>query len=126
MDNECNDTSWVNINVEGYDIYNVFTPNGDGINDTYQFADEMLTKLNVSIYNRWGQQVFEINDIKGVWDGRGYNGELLPDGILFCNGGSWRTRNFACRRRNNNFNNKVTDYMRRIILLCLILRHLVM
>ena len=83
MDNECNDTSWVNINVEGYDIYNVFTPNGDGINDTYQFADEMLTKLNVSIYNRWGQQVFEINDIKGVWDGRGYNGELLPDGVYF-------------------------------------------
>jgi gliding motility-associated-like protein len=83
LNNSCNDTSFINIDVEGYDIYNVFTPNGDGINDTYQFSDEMLLSLNVSIYNRWGQQVYEINDVNGVWDGRGYNGELLPDGVYF-------------------------------------------
>ena len=27
--------------------------------------------------------LFEINDVKGVWDGRGYNGELLADGVYF-------------------------------------------
>lgn len=79
----CNDTFLVNIDVEGYDIYNVFTPNGDNVNDTYQFTDEMLMSLNVSIFNRWGQEVYGFNDVNGVWDGKGYNGELLPDGVYF-------------------------------------------
>ena len=51
LSGECNDTSWVDIEVEGYDVYNVFTPNGDGVNDTYQFTDEMLLSLNVNIFN---------------------------------------------------------------------------
>ena len=79
----CYDTSWKYIEVEGYDIYNVFTPNGDGINDLYKFSDEALTSLSVDIYNRWGQQVFSFNDINGFWDGKGYNGELLPEGVYF-------------------------------------------
>ena len=83
LPNECSDTSWQYIDVEGYEVYNVFTPNGDGVNDTYQFTDEMLLSLNVNIFNRWGQQVYGFNDANGVWDGKGYNGELLPEGVYF-------------------------------------------
>jgi gliding motility-associated-like protein len=83
LQTSCYDTSWKNIDVEGYDVYNVFTPNGDGVNDVYKFSDELLTSLNVDIYNRWGQQVFSFNDVNGFWDGKGYNGELLPEGVYF-------------------------------------------
>ena len=79
----CNDTVSLNIAVEGYDINNVFTPNNDGVNDEYHFGDEMLIELKVAIYNRWGQQVFAFDDVKGSWDGRGINGELLPEGVYF-------------------------------------------
>jgi len=79
----CNDTASLNIAVEGYDINNVFTPNNDGINDEYHFGDEMLVELRVAIYNRWGQQVYAFNDVKGSWDGKSFNGELVPEGVYF-------------------------------------------
>lgn len=79
----CNDTASLNIAVEGYDINNVFTPNNDGVNDEYHFGDEMLVELRVTIYNRWGQQVYAINDVKGSWDGKSFNGELVPEGVYF-------------------------------------------
>ncbi|CAI8230526.1 MAG: Plastocyanin [Cryomorphaceae bacterium] len=79
----CNDTAWLNIAVEGYDINNVFSPNNDGVNDEYHFGDEMLVELRVAIYNRWGQQVYAFNDAKGSWDGIGFNGELMPEGVYF-------------------------------------------
>jgi gliding motility-associated-like protein len=79
----CNDTASLNIAVEGYDINNVFTPNNDGLNDEYHFGDEMLVELRVAIYNRWGQQVYAFNDVKGSWDGKSFNGELVPEGVYF-------------------------------------------
>ena len=43
----------------------------------------MLVELKVTIYNRWGQQVYAINDVKGSWDGKSFNGELVPEGVYF-------------------------------------------
>jgi gliding motility-associated-like protein len=80
---DCNDTTWLDIDVEGYDINNVFSPNNDGVNDVYHFGDLMLVELKVAIYNRWGQQVYGFDDLKGSWDGRSFNGELLPEGVYF-------------------------------------------
>ncbi len=54
---------------------NAFTPNGDGVNDTYQplFACPVIT-TNFAIYNRWGEQVFASKDPQAGWDGM-VNGE---------------------------------------------------
>ena len=79
----CNDTVWLDIDVEGYDVNNVFSPNNDGVNDEYHFGDEMLKELRVTIYNRWGQQVYGFDNVKGSWDGRSFNGELMPEGVYF-------------------------------------------
>ena len=80
---DCNDTTSLNIDVEGYDINNVFSPNNDGVNDAYHFGDEMLVELKVTIYNRWGQQVYGFDGVKGNWDGKSFNGELMPEGVYF-------------------------------------------
>jgi gliding motility-associated-like protein len=55
---------------------NIFTPNGDGVNDYfYVIADKEVKKINVfQILNRWGEKVFEIqnaepNSYKYAWDG---------------------------------------------------------
>lgn len=51
-------------------IPNAFTPNGDGVNDLMHiitFKDVTLTSF--TIYDRWGQMVYQTNDINAGWDG---------------------------------------------------------
>jgi gliding motility-associated-like protein len=52
-------------------VPNVFTPNGDGVNDRFRpVMSGVLSKgYKLSIYNRWGMRVFETNDINDSWDG---------------------------------------------------------
>lgn len=65
-------------------IPNAFTPNGDGINDTYMPRPLMVagaTSFKMSIYNRWGQEVFQTSRVDGGgWDGK-FNGVLQPEGV---------------------------------------------
>lgn len=65
-------------------IPNAFTPNGDG-NDDYFLPKELLskglTRLNMTVFNRWGQAVFKSNSVDGRgWDGK-YNNEPQPMGV---------------------------------------------
>ena len=48
---------------------NAFTPNGDGMNDTFQILATSVKEFHLAIYDRWGQQVFEATDITQGWDG---------------------------------------------------------
>ena len=59
---------------------NVFTPNGDQINDTYKPVFDKMTTFETylfTIYDRWGQKVFETSNPKDSWDGR-RNGTNMP------------------------------------------------
>lgn len=49
-------------------LANVFTPNGDGINDFFNFNPYGFENLHVIIYNRWGSVVCELHNID-YWDG---------------------------------------------------------
>jgi len=55
-------------------IPDAFTPNGDGINDTFGVKGEGIQNFNLKIFNRWGEEVFESNNPKQQWDGT-YNGK---------------------------------------------------
>ncbi len=69
-----------------YEIFfpNAFSPNGDGRNDTWLPIDFSATsEIDIQIFNRWGEKVYETNDILKGWDGT-YKGQLLsPDSYLF-------------------------------------------
>jgi gliding motility-associated-like protein len=59
-------------------IPNVFSPNGDNINDVWNIrALKDYTNCTVEIYNRWGQLVFRSMGYQQPWDGT-YNGKPLP------------------------------------------------
>jgi gliding motility-associated-like protein len=62
-------------------IPDAFSPNDDGINDVfYIYADGILTEsFELSIYDRWGVQVFHTTDINQYWDGT-YQGKKVPLG----------------------------------------------
>ncbi|HWD87787.1 MAG TPA: gliding motility-associated C-terminal domain-containing protein [Mucilaginibacter sp.] len=64
-------------------IPNAFTPNGDGVNDTWNIAGLSLdaTAL-VQIFDRYGQQVYESKGYSKPWDGRS-KGKQLPSGTYY-------------------------------------------
>lgn len=60
-----------------YYIPNAFTPNGDGLNETFGLIGEEIMEYNMQIFNRWGNLIFESNDVKMQWDGT-YHNEKAP------------------------------------------------
>ena len=62
-------------------VPSAFTPNNDGLNDIFRVsAGENISEFKMQVYNRWGQIVFETNDIHKGWDGK-INGLPQPNGI---------------------------------------------
>jgi gliding motility-associated-like protein len=50
-------------------IPNVFTPDNDGVNDSFEIQYNGIEDLNVFIYNRWGEVVFSTNTLEKMWNG---------------------------------------------------------
>lgn len=61
---------------------NVFTPNGDQVNDLFSFT-KCDNILKTTIYNRWGNEVFKTEKQNHFWDGRTTSGEECADGTYF-------------------------------------------
>tara|TARA_B100000959_G_scaffold74562_1_gene79224 strand:+ start:25 stop:6273 length:6249 start_codon:yes stop_codon:yes gene_type:complete len=79
----CYDTVTITIHVQGVDVPNVFTPNGDGVNDFFVVDNHGMKTLNMLIFDRWGAKVYEWNTTQTTWDGTGLDGEDVADGVYF-------------------------------------------
>ncbi|MDD5571851.1 MAG: gliding motility-associated C-terminal domain-containing protein [Bacteroidales bacterium] len=67
------------INPSKIEVFNVVTPNHDGLNEIYKVKyTGNFTEFSMVIYNRWGTKLFETNDIDGGWDPRNH-----PDGVYY-------------------------------------------
>jgi gliding motility-associated-like protein len=76
------------IDIDSCQLYrlpNVFTPNGDGVNDYFHpFPYDFVEKVNMKIYNRWGGLVYETEDPDINWDGTDYTSKgESADGVYF-------------------------------------------
>jgi gliding motility-associated-like protein len=80
----CIDTASVYVEViQKLIIPNIFSPNGDGINETFDIAHiHEFPNVDVSIFNRYGQFIFESHGYNIPWDGN-YHGQPLPVGTYF-------------------------------------------
>ncbi|MBL0015431.1 MAG: gliding motility-associated C-terminal domain-containing protein [Bacteroidetes bacterium] len=80
----CSDTLSMLISVTDPDFFipNVFSPNGDGINDVPMTNFRKLDAFVFSIYDRWGHMVFQTNTQDTWWDGK-IKGNDAPDGVYF-------------------------------------------
>ncbi len=67
--------------VDSLQIPNVFTPNGDGINEVFEYRNQEQWDFETQVFNRWGGVVYE-NASSQNWDGR-YKGELVSEGVYF-------------------------------------------
>ena len=61
---------------------NVFTPNGDHYNETFQPQYSNIFDFHLTVFNRWGAVVFETEDIERGWDGK-TKGNECSDGTYF-------------------------------------------
>jgi gliding motility-associated-like protein len=75
-------TKYIDV-IEKLIIPNVFTPNNDGINDVYKIIASGYSNFNMKILNRWGEILFESEDINYGWDGRSVSGSLISEGTYF-------------------------------------------
>lgn len=76
----CLDTSYQNISIEPdfvFYIPNSFTPNDDGINETFSGKGIFIIKYEMSIFDRWGNLVFFSDNINTPWDGKANHGKEL-------------------------------------------------
>eukprot|EP01133_Synstelium_polycarpum_P010093 gene10093-11769_t len=69
-----NNTSEDEKTILGIIIPNVFTPNGDGVNDTFEIPGlELYAENELTIVNRWGGTVYFKKGYKNEWAGEGLN-----------------------------------------------------
>jgi gliding motility-associated-like protein len=82
----CPDTTYQSITVEGlltYYIPNSFTPDNDEFNNIFMPVISSgidAYSYTFKIYNRWGEKIFETNDLYSGWDGT-FNGKIVEHGI---------------------------------------------
>lgn len=91
IDSTGNESAFSNIvctpGCAGYELPNVFTPNGDQYNDYFTPFPETVgsvESIEIFIFNRWGLQVFESTDPLIMWDGRNQQtNRECPEGTYF-------------------------------------------
>jgi gliding motility-associated-like protein len=82
--NNCLATSTVRVPVylpADFYVPTAFSPgNQDGVNDVLRLFGNGIKQVELRIYNRWGEKVYETTTIGQGWDGS-YKGELQPTGV---------------------------------------------
>jgi len=80
----CDSVISIDLTIESCEsilfVPNIFSPNGDGQNDILFVRGEYIQEIIFRIYDRWGEKIFESNDINNGWDGN-YKGKPLAVGV---------------------------------------------
>ncbi|MBP5365991.1 MAG: gliding motility-associated C-terminal domain-containing protein [Bacteroidales bacterium] len=63
-------TLQITVTDSAIDFPNVFSPNGDGVNDEFRPAYKSIKSYRITIYNRWGRKVYSSTDPSTGWDGK--------------------------------------------------------
>ena len=85
---DCLDTTYKVVKVElpfKLEIPNVFTPNGDNVNDFFVLKATGLSEITIRIFDRWGQKVYDLTSQSGniAWDGMNLYGKAAAEGVYF-------------------------------------------
>jgi gliding motility-associated-like protein len=64
-------------------VPNAFSPDGDGINDFFTAVSDGVEDYSIEIYNRWGELVFQSDDINHYWDGTYKGKKSMQDAYVY-------------------------------------------
>ncbi len=82
-------------NCSYFELPNVFSPNGDNINDVYTAKNPLnyVKQIDMKIYNRWGNIVYETDNPLIKWDGKEKNtNKMVPTGVYYYICDVWEPR----------------------------------
>ncbi|MDF1575080.1 MAG: gliding motility-associated C-terminal domain-containing protein [Bacteroidales bacterium] len=65
------------------EIPNVFTPNGDQVNDFFEVATDGSTVYEFSVFTRNGARIYHTLSTRIFWDGNSLDGKALQEGIYY-------------------------------------------
>lgn len=83
IDNFCLSKVDYCIDLPEIEMPNVFTPNNDGVNDLFKpVVFKGMESGNMIILNRWGNVIYESNDLSNGWDGT-FQNKPVSDGVYF-------------------------------------------
>ncbi|MCB0396315.1 MAG: PKD domain-containing protein [Flavobacteriales bacterium] len=83
-DHACRDTLLDKVYVEpvvSFYVPNVFSPNGDGMNDVFKVYSTYIKEYRLLIFDRWGNQIFITHNTENGWNGMGRNGRPMPEDV---------------------------------------------
>jgi gliding motility-associated-like protein len=64
-------------------VPNVFSPNGDGVNDYFEVTAQCYDSVQIVVYNRWGVKIWQSETPLGSWDGRTPFGREASSGTYY-------------------------------------------
>ncbi|RMG65601.1 MAG: PKD domain-containing protein [Bacteroidetes bacterium] len=62
-------------------VPSAFSPNGDGFNDQFFIQHRLLQSLTFEVYNRWGQRIYQTDNLDFSWNGHTQEGSLVREGV---------------------------------------------
>jgi gliding motility-associated-like protein len=62
-------------------VPDTFSPNNDGLNDTFEIKGQLINKLEITVYDRWGNVLYNTKDATKGWNGTDVNGRELSPGF---------------------------------------------
>jgi len=65
------------------DVPNVFTPNGDQINDYFEVTTDGTTVYDFSVFTRTGTRIYYSHSPRIFWDGNSPDGKALREGVYY-------------------------------------------
>ena len=71
-----------NNNYNPIPIPNAFTPNNDGLNDEFKPFNSNVSEYKMLIFNKFGEKIFESNDINLGWDGY-FKGKIIQGSYVY-------------------------------------------
>ena len=82
----CIDTAFQTVIIEPdflFYIPNAFTPDGDGINDTFIGKGVFIKEYEMTIFDRWGNFIYKTTDINKPWDGKANRGNEIAQAEVY-------------------------------------------
>jgi gliding motility-associated-like protein len=83
----CLDSASLVVNVEmpsSLRVPDVFSPNGDGVNDIFFVKLSGLRSMLFRVFDRWGHLVYELDNAAGIeWNGKNQSGKEVSEGVYF-------------------------------------------
>lgn len=100
----CSDTMIKSVTVDvdfNFYVPNVFSPNNDKLNDVFLPVLRGVKLYELSVFNRWGSKIFEVNDLQVGWDGNYQGNPCANDSYV------WKIKLSTNRGEIKNFTGHV-------------------